>query len=487
VPGDYLQTTYNFWLVGHQLEHGRAPWLDPYSFRPEASPRVNFAAWPFGLPYWPLDAAFGTVVAWNLLVLLSYLAAGLLACAWLRELGLPRAPALAGGLAFAIAPYRAAQSAGHLLGLIAILLPLALWAFERGRRGSPGWFVLSVAAVASIPLSGQVHLALGAIPFYVAYVLVRSRARPALVGVAAAVAAAVGAGLLVRYLSISGSLQSGGRKLSDVGRYSAHWADFVSRHTPHASEKFVFLGWSTPLVAAAGLVLLLAARRYALAALLGLGALVPLLLAVGTHLPLYSALWHALPPLRYPRVPERLVPIACLCLAALVAYAASYARSRIAVPALLVALLLVDLHVELYRGAPADPGNRAYRVLRPRPAGRLLELPVIRPARHYGSVYLYYDMQADRERPEGYSTVAPRAADRIARSLLPLNCGHWGAERTALLEQLGVRYVAFHAAVYEDDPDVPDACVRAGARGLLAHGFRPVGRGGRIVLYESTR
>ena len=42
--------------------------------------------------------------------------AGLLACAWLRELGLARAPALVGGLAFAIAPYRVAQSVGHLLG-----------------------------------------------------------------------------------------------------------------------------------------------------------------------------------------------------------------------------------------------------------------------------------------------------------------------------------------------------------------------------------
>ena len=35
-PGDHLQTGYQLWLVGHQLEHGRAPWRDPYSFQPEA-------------------------------------------------------------------------------------------------------------------------------------------------------------------------------------------------------------------------------------------------------------------------------------------------------------------------------------------------------------------------------------------------------------------------------------------------------------------
>src|SRR2546421_533437 len=40
-PGDYLQTAYRLWLPGHQLEHGRAPWVDPYSFRPESAPRPN--------------------------------------------------------------------------------------------------------------------------------------------------------------------------------------------------------------------------------------------------------------------------------------------------------------------------------------------------------------------------------------------------------------------------------------------------------------
>src|SRR5919202_3366550 len=33
--GDHLQTLYHLWLVGHQLGRGAAPWLDPYSFRPE--------------------------------------------------------------------------------------------------------------------------------------------------------------------------------------------------------------------------------------------------------------------------------------------------------------------------------------------------------------------------------------------------------------------------------------------------------------------
>jgi hypothetical protein len=47
----------------------------------------------------------------------------------------------------------------------------------------------------------------------------------------------------------------------------------------------------------------------------------------------------------------------------------------------------------------------------------LLERPVYLPDRQEGSVYLYYAMQAPRERPLGYSTTAPPEADRIARAL----------------------------------------------------------------------
>jgi hypothetical protein len=138
-PGDHLQTLWHYWLVGHQLDHGRAPWRDPYTFQPEAKPQPNYAGWPFGFLFWPLSAVFGLVAGWNLLQLVVYVLAGLFACAWLRELGLPRGPALAGGLVFAIAPYRVQQSVGHLLGPISILLPLSLWAFERGGSGCRPW------------------------------------------------------------------------------------------------------------------------------------------------------------------------------------------------------------------------------------------------------------------------------------------------------------------------------------------------------------
>lgn len=411
-PGDHLQTAWALWLPGHQLARGEAPWLDPYSFQPAVEPRVNFAGWPFAAVFGPLQALLGTVAGWNAFILLTYLGAGGFAALWLRALGLGLGPALVGGLAFALAPYRVAQSTGHLLGPISILLPLALYAVERRRA----W--LAVAALASIPLSGQVHLALGAIPFVLAYALARRRAW---IGAVAA-AAGVAAGLLVWVLTLRDAAE---RPFAEVERYSATLSDFV-RRDPGEFERFVYLGWLLPLVAVLGAGCLCyrntISRGRSLALVLGLGALVPALLALGANLPGYGFLWRNTP-LEATRVPERLLPIACLSLAALAAVAVAcvtgtQTRSRArAVTAAAVLAVAADLWVPLYDPLIADEDNAVYEQVADAPQGRLLELPVLPPDAYAGSVYLYYAMKTPRERPLGYATSAPPAAFRTASEL----------------------------------------------------------------------
>jgi hypothetical protein len=308
-----------------------------------------------------------------------------------------------------------------------MLLPLALWGVERRR----GWLI--VAALASIPLAGQVHLALGAIPFVLAYAWARGRW---LTGVVAA-AAGVVAGVAVWALTLDEAAE---RPFSEVERYSASVSDFVSRD-PHEFERFVYLGLLTPVAALVGLVTL--RRRRRLSAVLGLGALVPCLLALGANLPGYRALWeHS--PLHSTRVPERLLPIACLSLAALVAFAlerlcvaATQGRVRALLSAALV-LIAADLWVPLYDPLNADENNRVYAQLARRPSGRILDLPPLAPDAYAASVYLYYALQAPRERPLGYSTAAPPEAFATARALAR------EPENRVLLGRLGVRYVVDH-------------------------------------------
>jgi hypothetical protein len=288
--------------------------------------------------------------------------------------------------------------------------------------------------------------------------------------------------MLIQRGVIAGSLDAAGRSLAEVARYSAEWPDFLVRHERHGPESFVFLGWLTPLVALAGLAALVTARRLALALVLALAAVLPMLLALGTNLPLYSTLWRHVEPFRFPRVPERLMPVACLALGALVAFALARAHERLPVlAAVALAVIAVDLDVSAYGPSAADPHNRAYAVLRSEPPGRLLELPVFTPDIHLGSVYMSYDMQVRRQRPNGYSTLAPRTADETARRLAKLNCGD--TPKPGVLTALGVRYVTVHEGLYDTTRWGLD-CARAASRELARLGFRRIAADGVVTLFR---
>ncbi|MGH3021232.1 MAG: hypothetical protein ACRDNR_13925 [Gaiellaceae bacterium] len=489
--GDHLQTSYRFWLVGHQLEQGAEPWRDPYGFQPLVEPQVVLGGWPFGLPFWPLEAALGPALAWNLLLLGVTAAAGVLAYLWLSELSLPPAAAALGGLAFAVAPYRLVQSGGHLLGWIAVLVPLALWAFERSRRAESrrsahAWGGLAAAAVVSIPLSGQLHLALGALPFVAAYAAVRYARLPALWAWGGVLVAA-GVGLAAEALVIAGSTAAEGRELAEVAQYSASGVDFASRWRLHGLERFVYLGWLTPALALAGLVLLVRRGRPWLAALLAVAALVPAVLALGTNLPLYETLRDVFPPLRYPRVPGRFLPLTALALAALAAIAAAALAARVRpgrrahVAGLLLALVAADLLVFPLRSSRADPGNAAYAALDEAPPGRVLELPVFERGKgQFGSVYQYYTLQAPRERPTGYA-LAPDETFEFTARFNRLDCGVWFPGDRAALERLGIRYVVWHGGLYEQSR-TPGASFAW--EGLRREGFGAVAGRPPVVLFE---
>ena len=150
--------------------------------------------------------------------------------------------------------------------------------------------------------------------------------------------------------------------------------DLVSRWLPAQPEQFVYLGWLVPVLAGGGAVVLWRSGQRALTVVLGTAALLPVLLALGTNFPLYELLWNALPPLRFPRVPGRLMPIADLAVAALAAVAvarvlaASGRRAGLATAAAL-ALVAADLLVFPLRPSAADEGNDAYAALADEPPG----------------------------------------------------------------------------------------------------------------------
>ncbi|HXV32686.1 MAG TPA: hypothetical protein VD769_01655, partial [Gaiellaceae bacterium] len=317
----------------------------------------------------------------------------------------------------------------------------------------------------------------GVVPFVAVYAGVRFAVPAAFWAGGGAVAAAL-AGFAAEAIVIEGTTESEGRTLAEVAYYSASPLDLLSRWQLAGPERFVYLGWLLPALAITGLVLLGRSRRWGLAILLGLAALVPALLALGTNLPLYETLRDVFPPLRYPRVPGRFLPLANLALAALAAVAAAEAvarfqgRRRAAVAAALLALVAADLLVFPLRGSEADPGNAAYAALDGSAAGRVLELPVFqRGTGQFGSVYQYYTLQAPRERPTGYA-LAPEEAFEFTERYNRLECGAWLQEDRRELERLGIRHLVWHGGLYEQS-DTPGAWfgwegLRRGGLGVAA-------------------
>ena len=312
----------------------------------------------------PLQALLGTVAGWNVFVLLTYVGAGGFAALWLRALGLGVGPALVGGLAFALAPYRVAQSTGHLLGPISMLLPLALYGVERrrtlARRGrarvDPALRARCTSRSARSRSCSRTRSRGGGLRPG------RSRRRTA-----------VAAGVLVWALSLRDTAE---RPFTEVERYSATLGDFVAPRPGRVRAlrlpRLARSRW--PRSAGLGCLCfrntISSGRRLAL--VLGLGALVPCLLALGSNLPGYGLLWRNTP-LHSTRVPERLLPIACLCLAALAAVAIAcvsetQARSRL-VAAVACVVVAADLWVPLYDPLVADEDNALYAAGRRGAAG----------------------------------------------------------------------------------------------------------------------
>jgi hypothetical protein len=481
--GDHLQLGWAFWLAGHQLENVRAPWVDPYSFRPVAEAAPNLQGWLLGTPFWPLRHLLGNIWAYNLIVLLSFVAAGGVACWWLRSLGLVRSAALVGGLVFALAPYRVGQSTGHLLGLIAFLLPAVLLALERRR------FVWAGLALAAIPLSGQIHLAMGAVILALGYAWARVP-RSEWWKAGAGVAAATAVGIAVQQVVVAGSVVGGGRRFAEVEQYSAEISDLFTRGVGAGIEEFVFLGWLTPILALVGLWAIRGKRG--LAVFLALAAVVPIVLALGANVPLYEPLWRVLPPLKFARVPERLLPIACLAIAALVGFAVAFVLSHHKAGdarghslaaggvAVLLVVLALDLRVQVFGAVAPDRDSAAYAAIRG--DGRLFELPVFNPGIHFGSVYLAYARQSPRERPQGYSTTATIASELLSRRLRGLSCGYG-----SLPADLGVRFVAVHRGLYRQSEWFAADCADRAEAALRREGWTLLARDGAISSWKAPR
>ena len=486
--------TYNLWLVGHQLGRGEAPWLDPYSFQPE----TDRAAEPAGLAARAaLLAARGGVRAGRRVerdrparVRARRRRGRGRGCA---RSTCRRGAALAGGLVFALAPYRVAQSAGHLLGLIAFLLPLALLGFERARRPRPHARLVARGAAPRSRRSRSPARRTSRSARSRSCSPTRScgRASASLLLGAGAGAAAATSRRPRRARADDRRLDRGRRPLARSPSAATRRSSATSSRATleRELEQFVLLGWATPLLALVGLV---AARargpprrspRCSRSA-----SLVPVVLALGTR----TCRSTSCSGTRCRRSASRACPSGCCRSRASRSRRSSRSRSpgirrpRRARGARCSCSRSTCASTCSSRSRPTSD-DAAYAALAAAPPARLLELPVFSPDRHYGSAYLYYVLQAPRERPGGYSTTAPLAADRRRAPAAAARLRRRGRRSaSACSTDLGVRYVAVHRRLYAPTVYVGAVCVPRAERALEEHGFRRVGGDDSRVLYARS-
>jgi hypothetical protein len=158
--GDHLQLLYQYWLLGDSLREGRSLVRDPYQFRGGGPPGVFFQ--PSLLPLLTLLLSpLGLIAAYNVLTLLSFVAAGLSAHLLLRLETDDAWAALAGALVVALFPFRVTQLAGHANGFLSFLVPLTVYLVERTLRGARwGWWALA---------AGTAYFFSGAMEFHIVY------------------------------------------------------------------------------------------------------------------------------------------------------------------------------------------------------------------------------------------------------------------------------------------------------------------------------
>lgn len=477
-PADSLQLMHRLWLFT-QAVRGRIPFFrNPCEFSsPETPPLFNTQGMPVSFVF-ALLAPLGDIAAYNILVLLSFVASGIAMAALVRGHTGSRAAALLCGTLYACLPYRLGHLfGGHPGGFVFFITPLMLVAVDRAWHGARGSFAWGMAAGACIlsAASFELHqtLYLGILlPLYVmttifgsaldrgAAATARASRRP-LAGLLIVCAFTAAYLLWVKYCFLETSAMGGGRTLRTVQGLSPGKWDLLLKDAN--AEKNICLGVVPLLLALLGFT----ARRleirrgpaprsalawlYFWAGLFGICYVVALGTALENYIPLYSWLHRTVPFLGYSRTSSRAINIAVVGFFVLAGFGlrSLFARGRAgALAALAVTVLaLADYHPKRFIGVSVMGGrDRVYDEVRRLGAGsRLLELPIWPGDSAWTSLYEYYGMLTGVPIVNGYSPAAQlRYQERVFAPLRALNIGELRAGQHALLKAWGVRFVVLH-------------------------------------------
>jgi hypothetical protein len=441
------------------------------------------------------------ILAYNVAYVGSYALAGFGMFLLARDLWGRTDAALLSGLAFAVTPYRIAQTT-HLQVLINGWMPVALWALHRYfASGSRRWLALFAAAYAVLGLSNGYYLYFFLLPIAVVTGvelawprLPRARVLADLAVAALGVAAVIAPVAWVYY-----SLQRArgfARSVDELPGLSAQLLDYFrvgygawtwgGLLRLGGAERELFQGFVVLTFALAGACTVRRANadapvrgnwsRAVGAYLLVTALAVWLSMGPGIGRP-YGLLFHVIPGLSGLRVPARLAAVVIVGLAVLAGAGFAFLFERLprgtaaALAVALAALILVEgQHSGGVLSEVGVPGERtwqraAYDWLRTSPPGAVVELDITRMNDFHPFTTMYQLNTLRHRHPivNGYAGWPSQLQEFLGDGMSPIHEPGHIADVLRGLRAIGVRYVLLHESTFagRSDPTRIIAEIRA--------------------------
>ena len=488
-PGDYIQLMYRFWLFEKAVT-GEIPFFtNAYEFStPLTPPLFNTQGIPISAIFM-LFMPLGNIAAYNALVVLSFLGAGIAMALLVREFTDSPGVSVVCGLLYSCIPNRLGHLyGGHMGGFVFFLMPLAMYCMERAWRCASGdrssirgafaWgFGCGLCSLCAAPIELHISFSMGIL--LVIFFLVRFAGHAAREGMRSAlrasrlvlwglllpVAVTVSYLLWVKFCYLATSVVGAGRSIRTVQAYNPMLVDIIYKN--RNAEKNICLG-VLPLI---GAIYGFFVRRREISrgraepgALLGLYFwaglfVVTYMLSLGTaleaHIPMYAWLHAHIPFMSYSRTSSRIVAISLLGFFMLVAYGMRHLLSkgrttRFAV-GLLTVLTLADYHPKGRIGVSLLHGmDSVYEKVRREAQGkRLLELPIWPGDSAWSAVYEHYATLTGVPIVNGYNPVPQLAyVTRVFEPMKSLNLGEMRKWQYDMLKSWDVPFIILHQDLF---------------------------------------
>jgi hypothetical protein len=475
MPGDHHEQFYRYSLFSTNILRGNWPYYTGYQFA-----SCNFTEglifFPFTVIAGCLALIFGNIVAYNLMVILSFISVGLAGYAMVKKFTKSPIAGMVAGTFLATVPFRTSFLYGQMVfGVDIVLFPLFIYFVECAKESNRSIHFFIVGLVAFLITTANFQLCYWfAIIFFPYFIYVTlsyiSANKPLCLGkfkstiwvIPGLTGAAVY--LIYIYTLMKGSALGGGQNFDETLFYTPDFKQLFSKYS--GNEKNVYLGFSAVFVFA-----WIFAR-----ALFGFGfagikrefymPLFFLIFCIGMfftfgpkidsilNISIYRWLFEHVPGFSGTRTPGRIMGINIVAFSIILGFFVANFNMVIAkiinkkyvtiLSMLLMGVIVLDFKVINPIINTFDENNKSYLSISGT-SSKVLPIPFqLISADYRNSTFLTYALKYNIRILSGHSSIYPSKMDEIARKLFSINDGNFTKNQWEWLKSNNYGYLVAH-------------------------------------------